>query len=203
MSSKPTIVCLCGSTKFKEEFITIDKEETLKGNIVLSVGLFGHSEGLDMTSETKEQLDELHKRKIDLADEVLVINVGGYIGSSTKSEIEYAIANNKIVRYLESVQTPLGFAMQQLSIYAESLQNTIKALEHNDLPSTIRQGLYTKLVNIIAWCEALSKVIVKELKHTSAYDEYLRSIISVRNSLFGIDVLSQVAKEIYLGGGKV
>ena len=98
----PHIVCLCGSTKFKDAFIEDSRSETLKGYIVLSVGLFGHHEGLDMNGETKKMLDELHKRKIDLADEILVLNVGGYIGESTGNEIEYAKKNNKIIRYLEN-----------------------------------------------------------------------------------------------------
>lgn len=99
---KPKVVCLCGSTRFKEAFEKAMRDETLLGNIILTVGLFGHLEkGFDMSSETKVMLDELHKRKIDLADEILVINVGGYIGSSTKSEIEYSKVNGKYIRYLE------------------------------------------------------------------------------------------------------
>jgi hypothetical protein len=67
---KPTVVCLCGSTRFKDPFIEANKSETLKGNIVLSVGLFGHHEELDMDGECKAMLDNLHLRKIDLSDEV-------------------------------------------------------------------------------------------------------------------------------------
>jgi len=97
----PRIVCLCGSTRFKDEFIQANKDETLKGNIVLTVGLFGHHEpNFDMSSDMKLMLDELHKRKIDLANEILVINVNHYIGNSTKSEIEYAQSKGKVVRYL-------------------------------------------------------------------------------------------------------
>jgi hypothetical protein len=96
------IITLCGSTKFKDEFIAAQKRLTLEGNIVISVGLFGHSGDNEVWSEsTKEMLDEMHKRKIDLADEILVINVGGYIGQSTTSEIEYAKKNGKPVNYLE------------------------------------------------------------------------------------------------------
>ena len=80
------------------------KDLTLQGNIVISVGLFGHSGDDEVWTEgTKEMLDNMHKRKIDMADEIFVINVGGYIGESTKSEIEYAIRNGKKVKYLESV----------------------------------------------------------------------------------------------------
>mgnify|MGYP000244038422 CR=1 FL=1 len=96
------VITLCGSTKFKDEFIRVQKELTLEGNIVISVGLFGHSGDEEAWAEgTKEMLDDMHKRKIDMADEIFVINVDGYIGSSTKSEIEYAETHNKKVRYLE------------------------------------------------------------------------------------------------------
>lgn len=95
---------LCGSTRFKEEFFKAQKELTLQGCIVISVGLFGHSGDDEVWTEgTKEMLDDMHKRKIDMADEIFVINVGGYIGSSTRSEIEYAEKNGIAVRYLEPI----------------------------------------------------------------------------------------------------
>jgi hypothetical protein len=97
---KPKIVCLCGSTKFKPSFEEAMRKETLEGKIVLSVGLFVHLEGLNMDGEIKIRLDELHKRKIDLADEIYVIDPNGYIGESTKSEIEYAEKHGKKIRYL-------------------------------------------------------------------------------------------------------
>jgi hypothetical protein len=101
MIGKYKIITLCGSTKFKDEFIAEQKRLTLEGNIVISVGLFGHSGDNEVWSEsTKEMLDDMHKRKIDLADEIFVINVEGYIGSSTKSEIEYAIKTGKLISYL-------------------------------------------------------------------------------------------------------
>ena len=98
---RPTIVCLCGSTKFKQEFIKANFEETMKGKIVLTVGWFGHADKdiYETTSDEKKMLDELHKRKIDLADEILVISMNGYIGESTKSEIEYAKSKNKKIEY--------------------------------------------------------------------------------------------------------
>lgn len=107
------IVTLCGSTKFKKEFLEIQKKLTLLGYIVISVGLFGHSgdnevwENMDegTLTKTKSMLDDMHKRKIDLSDMIYVINVGGYIGESTRSEIEYAKSTGKEVRYLESVNT--------------------------------------------------------------------------------------------------
>ena len=111
MVGKYKVITLCGSTKFKEEFLRVQKELSLKGNIVISVGLFGHSgdsevwENMDegTLTETKAMLDDMHKRKIDMADEIFVINVGGYIGESTRSEIEYAKMNNKKVNYLENI----------------------------------------------------------------------------------------------------
>jgi hypothetical protein len=101
MIGKYKIITLCGSTKFKDEFFAEQKRLTLEGNIVISVGLFGHSGDNEVWSEdTKMMLDDMHKRKIDLADEIFVINVDGYIGSSTRSEIEYALKTGKIVKYL-------------------------------------------------------------------------------------------------------
>ena len=103
---RPTVVCLCGSTRFKTTFDRANYEETMAGRVVLSVGFFVHSEhgeSVGCTAEQKSQLDELHKRKIDLCDEVLVLNVGGYIGQSTKSEIDYAVTHGKPVKYLEAV----------------------------------------------------------------------------------------------------
>jgi hypothetical protein len=95
------IITLCGSTRFKDEFLSEQKRLTLEGNIVISVGLFGHSGDSEVWSDsTKEMLDDMHKRKIDLADEIFVINVDHYIGSSTSSEIEYALKTGKSVKYL-------------------------------------------------------------------------------------------------------
>lgn len=95
------VITLCGSTKFKDAFYEVQKRLTLEGCIVISVGLFGHS-GDDeaLNDETKAMLDDMHKRKIDMADEIFVIDVDGYIGSSTRSEIEYAKKHNKPISYL-------------------------------------------------------------------------------------------------------
>lgn len=101
---KPKIICLCGSTKFKEAFLKANKEETLKGNVVLSVGCFPHSDGDEITLEQKILLDRLHFAKIYLADEILVLNVNGYIGESTGNEIQYAKSHNKKIRFLERIK---------------------------------------------------------------------------------------------------
>ena len=102
MVGKYKVITLCGSTKFKDEFLIEQKRLTLEGNIVISVGLFGHSGDDEVWTENiKKMLDDMHKRKIDMADEIFVINKNGYIGSSTKSEIEYSLKTNKKVNYME------------------------------------------------------------------------------------------------------
>ena len=104
MIGKYKVITLCGSTKFKEQYLEAQKRLTLEGNIVISVGLFGHSGDDEVWTEgTKAMLDDMHRRKIDMADEIFVVNVGGYIGESTRSEIQYAIETGKDVRYLEEM----------------------------------------------------------------------------------------------------
>ena len=102
VSDKPTIVCLCGSTRFSEVFWKANLLETLTGKIVLTIGCdFKSDDALGLTNADKERLDILHLRKIDLANEILVLNVGGYIGESTAQEVRYAILQKKRVRYWE------------------------------------------------------------------------------------------------------
>jgi hypothetical protein len=104
----PKIVCLCGSTRFSEAYQQANLHETLAGNIVLTIGcdmradgdLFADKSEAELT-QIKTRLDSLHLRKIDLADEVLILNVGGYVGDSTRREIEYATRKNKLIRWLE------------------------------------------------------------------------------------------------------
>ena len=104
MVGKYKAITLCGSTKFKEQYLETQKRLTLEGNIVISVGLFGHSGDDEVWTEgTKAMLDDMHLRKIDMADEIFVINVGGYIGESTRREIAYAKNTGKSVKYLESI----------------------------------------------------------------------------------------------------
>lgn len=106
----PTVVTLCGSTRFMDQFFKSGWEETLAGRIVLSVGVVVRDEKLssqlpnDHLGEhfgVKNLLDEIHFRKIDLSDEILVLNVDGYIGASTQREIAYALATDKLVRFLD------------------------------------------------------------------------------------------------------
>jgi hypothetical protein len=120
--ARPVIVCLCGSTRFKAAFEQANLEETLAGKIVLQPGHFTHAEAVNQGAirraagnsrpvagdkeiyfgpEVAQQLEELYRRKIELADEVLVLNEGGYIGSSTAAEIAYARSLGKRLRWLE------------------------------------------------------------------------------------------------------
>lgn len=101
------VITLCGSTRFKDEFLETQKRLTLECNIVISVGLFGHSgDDVVWTEGVKDMLDRQHLAKIDLADEIFVINVGGYIGDSTRREIAYAEFKGKSITYLESCRKP-------------------------------------------------------------------------------------------------
>ena len=108
--TRPTIVCLCGSTRFWREFQRVSLEESLAGRIVLSLGsvvgsdadLFGHLPPEEF-ARVKAQLDQLHLQKVELADEVLILNVGGYIGESTRRERDHALRLGKRVRYLEPI----------------------------------------------------------------------------------------------------
>lgn len=117
---KPTIVCLCGSTRFSKAFQEANLQETLAGKIVLTIGCDLRSDdeifkekSPEELAAIKDRLDTLHLRKIDLADEVLILNVGNYIGESTRRELNYAIANGKFIRFLEeepaSLFVDIGF----------------------------------------------------------------------------------------------
>ena len=101
------VVCLCGSTRFYSEFQQANYYETMAGRIVLTVGFYPHASAevhgqhIGITGSQKDALDELHLRKIDLADEVLILNVDGYMGESTRREWEYAVSQGKPIRWLE------------------------------------------------------------------------------------------------------
>lgn len=98
------IVTICGSSKFKNEILEAYKELELGGYIVFMDGVFVHSDNLQILADEKRRLDEMHLEKILMSDAIYVINKGGYIGESTKQEIEYAKAHNKEVKYLEPIQ---------------------------------------------------------------------------------------------------
>lgn len=100
--NKYHIITLCGSIKFKSEFLKVQEELTLNGNIVFTPNFFNNMSN-HIHLETKKMLDEMHRQKIDMSDEIYVINLGGYIGESTKAEIEYAKIRNKKISYLENI----------------------------------------------------------------------------------------------------
>jgi hypothetical protein len=101
--TKPAVVFLCGSTRFVETFNEWRKKLTYEGKIVLAIEIVTTQAKKDYPSlETKKMLDELYLRMIDLADEVMILNVGGYIGESTKKELEYARKHNNTIKFLET-----------------------------------------------------------------------------------------------------
>ena len=102
MKHKYNIITLCGSIKFKDEFIKVQEKLTLDGNVVFTPNFFTSIKKEQIDEKTKQMLDEMHKQKIDMSDEIYVINFEGYIGESTKSEIEYAKTKGKKISYLES-----------------------------------------------------------------------------------------------------
>lgn len=110
LEPRPKVLTLCGSSRFPEAFAIANAHLSMLGYVVISLGLFGHadepmgskflvSDGIE-TSEAKQRLDQLHFRKIDISDGIFVVNVGGYVGSSTKREIEYAKKAGKAVTYM-------------------------------------------------------------------------------------------------------
>ena len=98
---KYDVITLCGSTKFKDTFMEMEKELTMAGNIVLNLTIFSHFDHVKLTEHEITLLANMHKQKIDMSDKILVINVAGYIGESTKAEIEYAKSKGKEIIYLE------------------------------------------------------------------------------------------------------
>ncbi|WP_369374450.1 hypothetical protein AB1046_08945 [Promicromonospora sp. Populi] len=100
--ARPQIVCLCGSTRFTDEFRTVNRDLTLAGTIVVAPAEFEHA-GDQITNEQKAALSALHFAKIDLADRVMVVNPGGYIGESMRREIRYAHQTGKPVEYTDAL----------------------------------------------------------------------------------------------------
>jgi hypothetical protein len=100
MNEKPIVITLCGSTRFREAFEKANRDLTLQGNIVISVGYFGHGDP-NLTEDVKRALDELHFRKIDISDAIMVVSgIDGYIGNSTFNEIQYARSTGKQVLWM-------------------------------------------------------------------------------------------------------
>ena len=98
------IITLCGSTRFKDEFFETGKQLALAGHCVLSVNLFAHADGIELTPEQKIQLDNEHKQKIMLSDAIFVINKNQYIGESTYAEIDWAERLKKDIYFLEEIK---------------------------------------------------------------------------------------------------
>ena len=100
------IITLCGSTRFKDEYLAVQRDLTLQGHIVLSVGLFAHADNEELSAEEKIRLDNLHKEKINMSDAIFVINKDGYIGESTYSEIDWANRMKKQIFFLVEPEKP-------------------------------------------------------------------------------------------------
>jgi hypothetical protein len=100
-NSNIKIITLCGSTKFKNTFMELNQYLTLHNKIILMPGVFCHADNITINENEKEELDKLHKEKILMSDAIVVINNANYIGESTKSEIDYAKENNKLIVYLK------------------------------------------------------------------------------------------------------
>lgn len=100
------IICICGSTKFKDEIIQIQKDLTLQGYIVIGMHLFSQDEGIELTKEQLIMLKEKHRLKISLSEAIYVVNPNGYIGDSTREEIEFAISKGKKIMSLEPLKIP-------------------------------------------------------------------------------------------------
>ena len=126
MQGNYKVITLCGSTKFKDEFLAEQKRLSLEGNIVISVGLFGHSGDDEVWSDDKKaMLDDMHKSKIDMADEIFVINKGGYVGTSTKNEIEYALKTGKPVKFMEPlICQSCGMPMTSVDVLAANVDGS-------------------------------------------------------------------------------
>jgi len=149
---KPTIVCLCGSTKFKEAYEKVTMEESLKDNIVLSVGCFTNNDKIDLNDTEKQRFDDLHKKKIDMADEIIILNVKGYIGESTKSDILYAKESGKLIRYLEDPDW-YGFGdepeLGEVELKKEEWEEFSKGINNVFDKGQIKSALINKLTGII------------------------------------------------------
>ena len=112
--SRPKVVCLVGSTRFKTQFEAVARAATLAGEIVLTCHVFSHHDGTRLSAADVALLDRVHLAKIDMADEVYVINPGGYIGEGGRREIAYAEAAGKPVGYLcTDQQQALGQALKE------------------------------------------------------------------------------------------
>lgn len=183
------VITLCGSTKFKDEFIQEQKRLSLEGNIVISVGLFGHSGDIEVYSAgVKEMLDDMHKRKIDMADEIFVINKNGYIGSSTRSEIEYAIKTNKKVSYLEQ---PIEKEIWDAYFKDGTLANCDLVREEH-----IQDGLYHLVSDVLVRHVDGDYLLMRRDMRKATYPGYYEATAG-GSALKGEDGLSCAKRELF------
>ena len=206
MIQKYKIVTLCGSTRFKEQFLEVQKRLTLDGCIVISVGLFGHSGDNEVWKPgTKEMLDDMHLRKIDLADEIFVINVGGYIGDSTRREIAYAEKTEKKINYLKDLFETVYLAdiierhnikneneMRELVLILASsigapcnptkLSNTFKSVKNVSIGSQTISNYLTFLSESFLLNRAI-RYDIKGKKYINTLSKYYFSDIGLRNAI--------------------
>lgn len=106
MAEKPQVVVILGSSRFKNQILGLTQRETLKGRIVINHGFFHHVDMVPISDKQKRDIDTLMMRKVDLANEVFVCNINGYLGQSTLGGIEYAKSQGKKIRYLEDPDAP-------------------------------------------------------------------------------------------------
>jgi len=192
MTGRYKVITLCGSTRFKDEFLQAQKRLTLEGNIVISVGLFGHSGDDEVWTEgTKEMLDDMHKRKIDMADAIYVINVGGYIGSSTRSEIEYAVAHGKEVLYLEEPGKTAQLSVSEQRVAAQSARLRAVQRAYNQVLDSL-EVLEGQKDNI----KALETYLATDWRDDYEADERGEIGSGVDRAVLGQDTLFNLLEEI-------
>ena len=119
------IITICGSTKFKNLILKKAQELTMDGHIVLMPCVFHHADNVELSTEDKIKLDNLHKEKIEMSDAIYVVNPDGYIGDSTKSEIDWAQRKKKCIIYLYSGPAVTYIGGDSNSYYRPSFQTTI------------------------------------------------------------------------------
>ena len=107
------VVTLCGSTRFKQDYEDWNRRLTMMGYVVFSCGVFGHANGGELSEAQKRSLDDIHLRKIDLSDGIMVLDVDGYVGNSSQKEIEYARSRGKFVVMLSKIQDFTGALLHQ------------------------------------------------------------------------------------------
>lgn len=102
MIDKYKVITLCGSAKFKKEFFIVQQKLTLEGIIILLPTFF--EDCVEVSGSKYSMLKDMHIKRIDMSDEIFVINKNGYIGENTKFEIEYSLKIGKKINYLEQIK---------------------------------------------------------------------------------------------------